>query len=456
MSKMLRKQRKWLTVTLGFTSLLLFYWLFFSNGLPVYWGPSASAKDIAAGRELFEHEWTPNDPLAHGDGLGPVFNAKSCAACHFQGGLGGGGEISHNATAFEILPRPGKPEMECGTIHNYSIDPKDKESFTVLRKLFPVNRAITTTRSVEMANCPPTIQRTTADFDPLRTISTQSSAIFGSGWIDLISEKAIVQNFRRRSFQGLTQELAMNFDGVPLGRLRTLPDGRIGRFGWKAQFATLEDFTATACANEIGLGTPMKPQACSVATKAKPEVPADLDKKQFQQLVAFVSTIPRPVETMPTDAKTATSAKHGEELFAKVGCTTCHVPDLGGVKGMYTDFLLYSLDEPLPPGGGGSPYGPAPLPEFPRPEGEPPPSDWRTPPLWGVADSAPYFHDGTADTLHAAILRHNGDAKSVKKAFADLPPADQQAIVAFLETLKAPPTATALKDMAVTKLPKKK
>ena len=40
---------------------------------------------------MFEREWQPNDPLAHGDGLGPVFNAKSCAACHFQGGVGGGG-----------------------------------------------------------------------------------------------------------------------------------------------------------------------------------------------------------------------------------------------------------------------------------------------------------------------------------------------------------------------------
>src|SRR4051812_5763127 len=71
-----------------------------SPGLPVMWGPYASASTREAGRELFEHEWAVNDPLAHGDGLGPVFNAKSCVACHFQGGVGGGGEVAHNAVGF--------------------------------------------------------------------------------------------------------------------------------------------------------------------------------------------------------------------------------------------------------------------------------------------------------------------------------------------------------------------
>src|SRR5262249_55760979 len=86
---------------------LFTYWYAFSDGLPIIWGPTARASEIAAGRELFEHEWQPNDPLAHGDGLGPVFNARSCASCHFQGGLGGGGDVEHNAMSFEVFPSPG-------------------------------------------------------------------------------------------------------------------------------------------------------------------------------------------------------------------------------------------------------------------------------------------------------------------------------------------------------------
>ncbi len=119
----LASQRKWF----GYGSLgavaIATYWTYFSTGLPILWGPSASAAEIAQGRDLFEHEWAPNDPLAHGDGLGPVYNAASCAACHFQGGLGGGGDRRHNAVGFEVLPRPGDTTFRTGTVHAFSVEP---------------------------------------------------------------------------------------------------------------------------------------------------------------------------------------------------------------------------------------------------------------------------------------------------------------------------------------------
>src|SRR5262245_11590931 len=73
------------------------WWL--APGLPVWLGPSASAEEKAEGRVLFAREWTVADPMAHGDGLGPVFNDRSCVACHFQGGVGGGGDNDHNVMA---------------------------------------------------------------------------------------------------------------------------------------------------------------------------------------------------------------------------------------------------------------------------------------------------------------------------------------------------------------------
>jgi len=64
-------------------------------------GPKAvSPEAVAAGRVLFNHEWTPGDPLTKGDGLGPVFNAKSCLDCHNQGGAGGGGPVSKNVVVY--------------------------------------------------------------------------------------------------------------------------------------------------------------------------------------------------------------------------------------------------------------------------------------------------------------------------------------------------------------------
>src|SRR5262249_1666489 len=162
-----------------------------SRGLRVIWGPSAGASDIAGGRELFEHEWAPNDPLAHGDGLGPVYNARSCATCHFQGGLGGGGEVAHNATSYEVHSRPGDDEFHTGTLHAFSVTPAHRESMAVLKGVSPTIPGPT----IRDPNCP---SMTFPDFDPVRTEKVQPTALYGSGWIDLMSDKAIRHNQRSR------------------------------------------------------------------------------------------------------------------------------------------------------------------------------------------------------------------------------------------------------------------
>lgn len=288
------------------------------------------------------------------------------------------------------------------------------------------------------------------DFDPVRTQSVQTTALFGAGWIDLISDRAILRNARNRGVHTAAKELSFEFENVPVGRARHVAGG-VGKFGWKAQFATLEEFVAAACANELGLGTPHTEQAKPLAD-ANDSAGPDLDKKQFRSLMAFVKTLPKPVEVSGDS-----SAARGKELFGAVGCAVCHVPDMGGVKGVYSGFLLYTLHDPIPPGSVGE-YGSGPPPQLqlpPRPDDEPKPDEWKTPPLWGVADSAPYLHDGSAPTLADAILRHRGDARIVTEKYNALSPGDQAAVVAFLGTLKAPPDAPPLSNPAVTKLGRK-
>src|SRR4051812_18788733 len=421
-----------------------------SPGLPVFWGPSASAKDIAAGRELFEHEWTSNDPLAHGDGIGPVYNARSCASCHSQGGLGGGGDAGHNAVAFEVTSRPDDPEWRAGTVHNFATSPAQQESLAVLRGVYPAVPG----RTIQTGDphCRYTI--TVPGFDPVHTQTVQATALFGAGWIDLISDKAIRHNQRSRQAGAVAREMKLDFGSIPVGRARAAEDGGVGKFGWKGQAGSLERFVAVACANELGLGTPDVPQAKPIAASAA-DVPPDLDRKQFRALVAFVKTLPRPVEVVPADPAARETAARGKKLFASVGCAACHVPDLGGVNGVYSDFLLYNLDDPAPAGGTGSAYGTDPPRELnlpPRPGDLPKPQEWKTPPFLGLADSAPYFHDGVSPTLQAAIQRHRGDARAVSTAYQELAPADQQAVIAFLNTLKAPPDALPLSNPAVTRL----
>lgn len=450
-------QRRVFGLGLGLVAAAVAYWTFFSDGLPILWGPTARASEIAAGRELFEREWAVNDPQAHGDGLGPVFNAKSCAACHFQGGLGGGGGVEHNALGFEVLPRPGDHEFHTGTVHGFATDPAYKESDARLRMLFPVVKGRTIRNQVGDPHCGYTATITIPDFDPVRTQSVQPTALFGAGWVDLISDRAIERNARNRGIGNTVRELNLEFDAVPVGRVRHVAGG-VGKFGWKGQFATLGEFVAAACANELGLGTPDAEQARPL-NAAHVTAEPDLDRGQFRQLVAFVKTLPKPVEAAGGD-----DAARGKELFREVGCAVCHVPNMGGVKGVYSDFLLYTLDDPAPPGGGGGgDYDDTAPPQLNlpgRPDSEPKPGEWKTPPLWGVADSAPYMHDGSARDLRSAIVAHRGDAKAVTERYNKLPQHDQAAVVAFLGTLKAPPDAHPLRDPSVTKLvkdaPKKK
>ncbi len=409
-------------------------WFGLADGIPVLWGPTASAAEISAGKELFEREWAANDPQASGDGLGPVFNAKSCVACHSQGGTGGGGGVNRNAVHFEVLPQPGKNEYVVGVLHSDGVSSSDRETMTLLRTKYP----ITVFPPPPPNSC--TTQRPA--FDPLHTESVQPTALFGAGWIDRIPTQAISRNAARRGAKLGLAEVTGDFSGVPVGRVPFTADGRVGKFGWKGDFATLKEFVAAACANELGLGTPHTAQAKPLH-KTAADVSPDLTDKQFGQLVAFVDTLPRPVEVSnPT-------AERGKEMFGTVGCAACHVPDMGGVKGVYSDFLLYTIEDKQPDGGE---YGRPPVSaENARPSGVPTSQEWKTPALWGVADSGPYLHDGSAATLKDAIARHQGDAKSVTAAYQKLSDADRAAVIAFLESLKAPPDASPAPAHAKTK-----
>ena len=109
----------------------------------------------------------------------------------------------------------------------------------------------------------------------MRIESINSTALFGDGLID--RSAGIGDPAQPRSPRGVKQigrEIGGDFHTAGSGRPRILADGRLGKFGWKAQFATLEEFVAAACANELGLGNPLmeqaKPLAAKIAPRAKP------------------------------------------------------------------------------------------------------------------------------------------------------------------------------------------
>ena len=416
-------------VGLGLSAFLSLWavWVL-TPGIPVFSAPRASAVVKEAGLALFEHDWKPGDALASGDGLGPVFNERSCVACHFQGGVGGGGDVRHNVSSFEVHPVPGRPEVMGGVLHSFALSKDCRESRTGLHDFF----AVVPGGLKIVGGCRIEVR----DFDPVRIHSLNATALFGAGWIDRISSKSIVHQGRSKAFEAIGKELLADLNGVKGGRPRVLADGRIGKFGWKAQFATLEEFVASACANELGLGNPLMEQAKPWAHASYTKVNPDLGPTQFRSLVAFVDTLPRPIEVMPSEANERAVVERGKTLFGQVGCVACHTPEIGGVAGIYSDFLLHRVIDTRNLGSG---Y--AEVPSTPLPDGHPLPDEWKTPPLWGVADSAPYFHDGGSPTLEAAIRRHQGDAASVTRTYESLPTSDRQAIDRFLKSLKAPSEA---------------
>jgi CxxC motif-containing protein (DUF1111 family) len=399
----------------------------------------SSAADVAAGRELFVHEWKKDDPLCEGgDGLGPVFNATSCAACHHLGGLGGSGGLEHNVTTFVRRPdfRTNTPLQ--GVVHSFAIESRYLESLRMISSELPnISRpSLATLRENSnrgMVSC-----RLPGSGEAVVS-QRNTPALFGSRLIDSISDRVIIAEERRQRLRwGM---VGPKSEDAPVGRALRLKGGRIGKFGWKAQSASLSDFVQAACANELGLSNPGAAQPIPLGFPSYVHKKGyDLTRKQCDQITAFCGSLPQPVEQLPTDVKERDQAEAGKKLFTSVGCASCHTPKLGSVDGVYSDLLLHRMGRELT---GDGDYNEPPRrrqneeDEDPKQTG-PLPDEWRTPPLWGVADSAPYLHDGRAATLKEAITEHGGQATSSRNRFNTLAPQQQDQLLAFLKTLRAP------------------
>jgi CxxC motif-containing protein (DUF1111 family) len=395
--------------------------------------------DLAAaakGRELFEHAWTAGDPLAsNGDGLGPVFNANSCVACHRQGGAGGSGSLENNVTTFTIRAvEPGQTPRQ-GVVHAQATSAVFQESLTDVHPLLPTALPFPLSVRPEAASSMAGCDIARLQFPPGVHVSQRKTpALFGAKLIDDLPDSVIISQERLQRFKsGLAPSTV---ETAPVGRALRTVQGRVGRFGWKGQTDSVLHFVQAACANELGLGNPGQTQPGPLG---KPDYQApglDLTAEQCRQLTAFIEGLPRPVERLPDDPAAREQAAAGKHLFGNIGCADCHTPVLGTVEGLYSDLLLHRMGAVLE-GGGSYNDPPIEVPDF-DPGSGPQPSEWRTPPLWGVANSAPYLHDGRAATLHDAILFHGGQGKRAAERFRRATDGQKLQLVAFLLTLQAP------------------
>lgn len=467
--------------------------------------PAATVGDPVAGRALFERSWTP------AQGLGPLFNEHSCVACHSLGGVGGGGPNSKNVELLSVeipalvqtaIERDRKNEvpstiaessaalrdlseravklhtgLENGSmlLHLHGNDPGYQALREKLLGLSPTSAPTALTQhsangsqkqsAVEprRLDSPEPIKRI-AHGNVLLTLSARNStALFGSGLIDRIKEAEI---------RTAATEQKQKYPKIA-GRF-------LGRFGWRGQTSTLAEFVAGACQAELGLETqttadrksrtPLKrnrlelrlPSTASGTTQAtsSPGRPApEINSSQFADLLSFVGSLPGPGRRPTAEEAEAAGIERGEAHFGAVGCNVCHIASLGEVTGIYSDLLLHDMGteladaQPAPDvlprqiirrsgyNGSGT-ETPGELFDLKRLR------EWRTPPLWGLADSAPYLHDGRARTIEAAILAHGGQAASSVAEFTKLDADDRRDLLAFLSSLVAPVTPERMQTLA--------
>ncbi|MDR3618040.1 MAG: di-heme oxidoredictase family protein [Paludisphaera borealis] len=375
--------------------------------------------------------WRPGEASpSGGDGVGPLFNEQSCVGCHNMGGTGGAGDRSKNVTILTAIPGASvlgnhrsifQGELE-------DLHPSFRNRTSIVLHLHSTSET-EEKRLAEIRDC--AFVQTRDDLFALVQSRRNTPALFGAGRIDAIRDKELLAAEARK------------FPAFPeiKGRVSRLRDGRIGKFGWKGQTASLEDFVMAACANELGLEVRGRHQPSLLPAKDfdPKKISLDLSDDECALMSRFVANLSAPVVRPVGDAS------QGLAVFEAIGCATCHAPNMGSVHGLYSDLLLHDLGDRFRASGG---YG-GPSSEIvdnssktkdaPTPSGEAGPTEWRTTPLWGVADSAPYLHDGRASTLDEAVVLHGGEAEPSSKRYTSLSFVDRQAVLAFLHSQVAPP-----------------
>lgn len=413
--------------------------------LPMANLPKARLRTFFFGNRLFNTNWTvaPGSVQAF-DGLGPVFNRVSCSGCHTRDGRGAPpaafGEPMTSMLVRVSLPGQDehggpRPHPAYGDqINDRAIPGVPPEGRAVVR-YEPVTGAYADGEPYELLK--PSYEIVNLAFGPLGDgimLSPRvAPPVIGLGLLEAVPDATLL---------ALADTFDADGDGVS-GRPNLVWDpsearARIGRFGWKANQASLHLQNAGAALGDIGLTTPVREaencaqgqDACAAALAGGiPEIPAEF----LAKLTFYTHVLAVPMQRDPD----APAVREGERLFRAIGCAACHMPTLvtgnhaiealvGQTIHPFTDLLLHDMGEALADG---------------RPDYLASGKEWRTPPLWGlglietVNGHTRLLHDGRARDAAEAILWHGGEAERAREAFRALPRAERDALLAFLHSL---------------------
>ncbi len=423
--------------------------------------PPEARSHFFAGRALAKQPWVraPTTTDAR-DGLGPLYNARSCTACHPSAGRGrvpqkdgesvlGGALVRLSVPGTNqtegVVPEPHYgAQLQTKSVALSSllgrsskrrgeVKPEAKLTLRWQETTFryPDGREVTLRR--------PEPQLEELAYGPLAADTMMSlrnaPSLRGMGLIEAIAEEDIAAWADPDDHDG---------DGIS-GRAnhvwdRTAQQRVLGRFGLKANQPTLHQQVAAAFAGDIGItNTVHADQPCTATQEACMASPSgagangvEIEAELLALVVGFVRHLGVPKRPDATDSQVV----RGRAAFRRQGCAKCHRPGYSTVSTMahldgqeiwpYSDLLLHDMGDGLSDG---------------RPDHEASAREWRTAPLWasmpprGTESSRYLLHDGRAATLEEAILWHGGEATAARDAFANASAAERADVIRFLESL---------------------
>jgi CxxC motif-containing protein (DUF1111 family) len=418
--------------------------------------------DFKLGNAIFRKLWvSAPSSTRSSDGLGPLYNARSCQHCHLKDGRGhpprGNWPVDNAVSMFLRLSVPPRNAMERQLIASGRVNVIAEPTYgTQLQDLAIQGHAGEGRMHITYRDVPVrlddgevvTLRKPSyrimdlhyGPLDPKVLISPRiAPQMIGMGLLEAIPADVIIKGADPDDRNG---------DGVSgrVNRVWSLEHKRLmlGRFGWKAGTPTVMQQTAEAFAGDMGLSSVLVPRPAGDCTshqkscRAAPDGRNDGREEVSDQFLKLVGFYARNLAVPPRRNANHPDVQAGERLFVGLGCAACHKPSFRTGSSEvsphlsrqtiwpYTDLLLHDMGPGLADG---------------RPEGRATGREWRTAPLWGVGltetvSGHTYFlHDGRARNILEAILWHGGEARGARDGFAALSKRDRARLVAFVSSL---------------------